>query len=290
MRNQKQKVLIMPTIEAPPLDPLSEYEQPLDDFLPLDPEGVYDDGEVGSGSYPEMLYGGLACEGAGVVVDDLSVEGELTSGIDAAAMPEGDGRLQDVEAAHEAALQENKIFDAYTEALAEDKNRTPEKPESEEEPAVVEAAKPIASEVPVDRKDDTLASPRAPSPPELIKEAQTLMDAAGHHELIPLNARVLRDPANGNLMIVGDNDVRVLEPLPGGKTRIVEYALDETTGVLTISTDGTSIAANALAGDFAPASISDGNVISLPPGVAREVGFKNVVPVEEGPLEQKIAA
>jgi hypothetical protein len=243
--------------------------------------------------------GGLALGGE-IELDleaDLDLLTATANGVDARA--EDRGRLHDIEAAHQAALQEdeifeahtaalleNAIFDAHTEALRQNEifdaheaalKEDAERAESAQETAV-DLAEPVQQAKELRAEDLQVQAIES----DHRKQAEVALRDAGYVEPLPLDAQIHRDLATGNLVVIGHDDVKVIESLPGGRTEITDYTFDEKEGTLTISAHGNSIVA-ARTGEYLPTEQGQwqqyADVISLPPSVASIIGFDKVTPL-----------
>lgn len=240
--------------------------------------------------------GGVVLSSEVVIDDDLELLNAVANGVD--VRPEDVGRMHDIEAAHGAALLEeahaqalieNEIFDAHTEALKENEIfdaheaaiKEDEERSQKQEAIVAElelqelkqqAAKELRAE---DLQSQALESDHR-------KQAEVALRDAGYMESLPLDAQIHRDLATGNLVVVGHDDVKIIESFPGGRTEITDYSYDEDRGTLTISSQGNSIVATR-AGEFMQTDQSQWqqytDVIKLPPNVASLVGFDKVTPL-----------
>lgn len=240
--------------------------------------------------------GGLALGSEVVIDNDLELLNATANGVDVRA--EDAGRTHDIEAAHEAALleeahaqalieneifdahtealQENEIFDAHVAALKEDEERSQKQEAIAAELETQESSQRVAKEL---RAED-LQSQAIES--DHRKQAEVALRDAGYMESLPLDAQIHKDLATGNLVVVGHDDVKIIESFPGGRTEITDYSYDEDRGTLTINAQGNSIVA-ARTGEFAQTDQGQwqqyADVIKLPPTVASLVGFDKVTPL-----------
>jgi hypothetical protein len=190
------------------------------------------------------------------------------------------GRVHDIEAAYAAANQENEIFNAYTEAQAEDQARTEAKLEQEravaEEAAYAEKeAREAAAEVSNQPATATSAEVLKNAPVEK-RAAAALKDAGISSEVVPGTAS---EDASGVLTIVQGGEVKVLEPQAGGKYNLTTYNVDAEHGTVVMNKPNALIpskrklvASNTVEDRRLPA-------ITLPPAVAKVAGFKEAVAV-----------
>jgi hypothetical protein len=240
--------------------------------------------------------GGLALGNEVVIDDDLELLNAVANGVDVRA--EDAGRTHNIEAAHEAALleeahtqalienevfdahaealHENEIFDAHEAAIKEDEERSQKQQAITAELELQESKQQAMKEL---RAED-LQSQAIES--DHRKQAEVALRDAGYMESLPLDAQIHKDLATGNLVVVGHDDVKIIESFPGGRTEITDYSYDEDQGTLTISSQGNSIVATRT-GEFAQTDQGQwqqyADVIKLPPNVASLVGFDKVTPV-----------
>lgn len=204
--------------------------------------------------------------------------------------PENDGRMADIEAAHEAALRENEMFNLYTEALTEDKQRaltTVEQQTDETREEEPEAPNNSAAREPEPAKEEPKAAEsRADQAQQtLIQEAQAAMKAAGLSAELSDQTKVIKDPLGKGMLVVSGGNMQLLEPNGMGGYRATKYQNNPLQGTITITTDSGSVLMRqtgeytaedtSRSGQEKPASVT------LPPLVARAVGYSQVVPVPE---------
>lgn len=259
---------------------------PNTEVLPLEERDLALPAEIGS----------LALSGEVVTDNDIELLNAVANGAD--VRPEDAGRTHDVESAHEAALleeahvqalaeneifdahaealHENEIFDAHEAAIKEDEERSQKQEAVVAERELQELKQQTAKEL---RAED-LQSQAIES--DHRKQAEVALRDAGYMESLPLDAQIHRDLATGNLVVVGHDDVKIIESFPGGRTEITDYAYDEGQGTLTISPQGNSIVATRT-GEFTQTDQGQwqqyADVIKLPPNVASLVGFDKVTPL-----------
>lgn len=257
------------------------------------PQDLFSRLEASQSPYPgiQEQLGSVALHNEVSDVEHSYIEGGLS---ELEAMANGDdiraedaGRVHDVAAAHEAALQEevlrvheaalqenelfdayreNEIFDAYTEALREDEERA----EQKEQRNTLESDKPTAGHEAGQTQSD------------FRQQAESALKEAGYPEQIPAGSQVSKDPATGHLMIISSHEVKVLESYAGG-TRVVDYKFNQDNNVLTISAPGFG-AAYGRAGEYVASDTHEGQqagpeVITLPLAIARMAGFRKAVPI-----------
>lgn len=234
-----------------------------------------------------QALGGLAIERDIVLYEDVTgsdENGEWGTGEQeqlSTIRPEDEGRIHDIELAREqarneneifdvweAAHVENKMFDLYTEALKEDEERT-QKLHDE------------ASTDKVHLKENSEPN-SARTEQGIRKQAEVALRDAGYKGTIPAESRVRLDHETGNLMIIGNHEVKVVEPQPNGKSRVTEYGFDESSNVLTISAHGANTI-TAIGGDYMPSPIGKDELktkeIVLPVAVAQVIGFRRAIPI-----------
>jgi hypothetical protein len=191
-----------------------------------------------------------------------------------------DNLVRDIETAHEMALVENEIFDVYeeakrqneildahAEAIEENKART----QLKEEQQTAEAAK--------------AEKEGSAQPGNEREEAQQALKKAGHLETLPFGSEVKKDPDTGNLLVILEDAVKVIEPMAGGKSHITNFAYSRKDGILKISNEGESSRTMHITdGDYTPVSqLPEGyrparaDIMALPRSVARVVGFGQAV-------------
>jgi hypothetical protein len=211
------------------------------------------------------------------------------------AQTETDTRIHDIEAAHEAALLENKIFDAHVAALKEneirdayeaaqqeDKERTEAKAQQLEQ-AREQKEQQATTDTATESEQATKAL--APSSPaELRKEATLALEEAGLTGLaaqVYAGSEVQRDLA-GKLTIVDGTSARVITRIPGSKPQVTEYAYDKNNGTVTV-TSGTSTLTGHIA-KYAPTEEKQwqtrDKIITLPPNLARRFGIERAVVIK----------
>lgn len=226
-------------------------------------------------------------------------------------------RVHNIDAAYEEAMHENTMIEAYneamqeeisraqaiayqeemdrahTEALQEDADRiyaaaVEENAEREKQKIVFkqEAAKEADSEQgeqPPTPIKDTKAEDLQDK--EYRKHAAAVLESVGYTESIPVNSQVIKDPESGNIMIVHNQDVKVLEPQPNGTVQVTEYDYNRDTNIVTIRRRGEDTITARVA-NYAEATIEDeqkywSGTVKLPPTVAKIVGFKEALPVAQ---------
>lgn len=170
--------------------------------------------------------------------------------------------------AHAQALLENEMFDLYTEAEKEDKRRTTLTQVSEPQDTPPNAA--------VEQKKEDKVDPE-----DMRNQAQVALKEAGYKETLPANSQVRKDFETGNLLIVTDKDVKVVERLPGGHSRVTEYDFSEDANILTIRTHGADTI-TAQVGEYVPMDkeAKPGEAIKLPPAIARILGFNKATKIQ----------
>ncbi|MGF7228527.1 MAG: hypothetical protein ACQR33_00905 [Candidatus Saccharibacteria bacterium] len=232
----------------------------------------------------------------------IALHGEIdTSYLDAGidelttfANTEQDKRVHDIDAAfdmaleqntmldaHAEALRENELFDAHVAALEENEERT-QKEEAEASEEQEEPDEPVAQDEKHSPETDQYSLPEAIDT-SYRKQAEVALKDAGYMESIPLDSSIQKDFVTGNLMIIGNNDVKILESRPGGQTRVTEYAYDDDKKVLTIRSQSGIVTAKV--GDFVQTDANNwqqyADVITLPPVVAKSIGVEKVIPIAQ---------
>lgn len=227
---------------------------------------------------------------------DLELLNAVANGVD--ARPEDAGRLHDIEAAHEAALLENTIIDAHGQALAENEifNAHAEavKMNDEHDLAVAKAeeveAKLVAANAAnpgqkVPAADMAAKSENSANKDYRSQAEQTLGSMGIDAGKLPISSQVQKDYETGNLVITDNmnHNVQIIEPMPGGGSRVVTYDFDKAQGVVSIKAEGGNTI-TAKVGDYV--SADDGTnqpvnvkTIKLPPSVAKAVGFSRATPL-----------
>ena len=196
-------------------------------------------------------------------------------------------RVHDVNAAHEAALIENEIFDVYDEAVLQNEifDAHVEALREEEVRAAAAGKQQRIEEQMREADADQGADEKAPAPHvnDLRGQAEAALREEGITAPLPVGSQVRKDPATGNLMIIGKDDVKILEPQLNGRTKIVDYSFDQGSGVVTISAKGVNTLL-AREGNYTDENRLKGNAlthaaVNLPPAVAAMAGFKRAVPI-----------
>lgn len=209
-----------------------------------------------------------------------------------------DQRIHDVDAAFDMALQENELLDAHAEALAQNEifdahlEALRQNEIFDAHTAAIEENEEHDKRRAEQREADTLQQEKLEAdysePAEIIdsgfrKQAEAALKDAGYTESIPLDSHIQKDLA-GNLTVINANDVKIIESHPGGRTRVTEYAYDEDTKVLTVRAGGNTIL-TAQAGDYVKTDANNwqhyGDVVTLPPSVAKTIGIEKVIPIAE---------
>jgi hypothetical protein len=188
-----------------------------------------------------------------------------------------DTRVYDVNAAHEAAIQENKLFDsrvgdveaAHEMALQENKAR--------DEAAAAEAA---AKELKTTEQADKTAAEaeaQAAAQGDVRKEAEAALQQAGDGGLSP-ESNVSKNALTNEITITTGNTIKVLQPQVAGGYKSVSYAVNPITKTVTVSDHGVSTvlsAPNTL--EASNAGTPDAELVMLPSAVARAAGFRAAV-------------
>jgi hypothetical protein len=188
---------------------------------------------------------------------------------------EGDNRMYDVNAAHEAAIQENQnrtlgmnIEAAHQMALDEEVERKAalgpvaakpeETPEAKNEPAAAQKETAKGQE-------------------DVVAEAAKAMAQAGAGQLAP-NSQVEKNPITHEITVKTGNDIKVLHPQATGGYRSVSYNVNPITGTVVKSEGGISTTFTSQGQlEAASADTPESEIEFLPPAVARAAGFRAAV-------------
>lgn len=206
--------------------------------------------------------------------------------------PEDEGRIHDVDTAHEQALHENEIFDVWAQAHRENEmfDLHAEALKEDEERTRRLQAESLTDKT---RPKEINEQGTARSEQGIRKQAEVALRDAGYKEHIPAESRVRLDSATGNLMIIGNHEVKVVEPRSNGRARVTEYDFDESNNVLTMSARGANTI-TATVGDFMPSPIGEDQLkakeIILPVAVAQVIGFRRAIPVGASRRSFELAA
>jgi len=218
--------------------------------------------------------------------------------------PEDVGRSMEVQAAHEAALDENRIFDAYTQAHEENEifdAHVAALQENEIFDAHIEAIKENDERNEQDAKKltelETVAANKQIEAAALdlkqskdgmvgastYKQAEQALKDAGYTDEVPSGSQVYKDYETGNIVIANSfaNNIRLVQFGSGGGNKVTDYRFDKEEGVLTIKIAGGNTTI-AQVNKYAPTDDMEQAVpkaITLPPIVARSVGFARVTPI-----------
>jgi len=207
---------------------------------------------------------------------------------------QADTRIHDVEAAHEAALlensifdahvaalKENEIFDAHVAAMEEDKERAKVRAQQSEQASQKEQS--VAADK-TKTNQERAHSPSAPaSQEELRQEAAAALEEAGVAGLpiqVPMGSEIHKD-VDGNLTIVNGNSAIVIEPVLGGKPQVTEYTYNKNNGTPTLTvTTGVGTDRGHIA-EYTPTQTGQwqthDKVITLPPALTRRFGVERAV-------------
>ncbi len=200
-----------------------------------------------------------------------------------------DNRVHDMEVAHEIALRENEIFnahvaalqqneiiDAYEAALKEDKERGVARTEDVDASSKVAEAQIDNNAQESQRADNTSISPAA-----LRKEAVAALERAGLTSQIPPTSIITKD-AQGNLLIMGDTEARIINSQYDGVPKITDYHYDKDKGTLTVSSDTVVVGRIAT---YEPTQAANWQthkeVITLPPSIAKRFGIERAAIIKQ---------
>lgn len=227
----------------------------------------------------ETPLGGVALYGE-VAFDDAYVQ-EGVNQLEAEA-----NRIHDVGAAYDAAVVENEIFDVYDEAVLQNEvfDAHTEAIKEQEARAAAEMQMRIDEQAKKPASDEAVDEQEGPSAIDLRGQAEAALREEGITTPLPVGSQVQKDAATGNLMIIGKNDVKILEPQGGGRTKIVDYSFDAGSGVVTISAKGMNTLLTR-EGEYIEEDRRNGkkptaSALNLPPAVAAMAGFIRAVPVQ----------
>jgi hypothetical protein len=216
--------------------------------------------------------------GAEATTPDL---GESMARLEASAngqeVSPSDTRMFDINAAHEAALQENQNRDlgldieaAHEMAIQENKARA-------EAAAVTEAANLEAKTKEQEEKAAAGAEAQAAPQGDVRKEAEAALQQAGDGGLSP-ESNVSKNTLTNEITITTGNTIKVLQPQVAGGYKSVSYSVNPITKTVTVSDHGVSTvlsAPNTL--EASNAGTPDSELVMLPPAVARAAGFRAAV-------------
>jgi hypothetical protein len=183
-------------------------------------------------------------------------------------------RVHDIEAAHEAALYENDVIDAYKEnelfdahaaALKENDERKAEKipaPDTEEQA----------------NESQPIAKPSSESAQALREEATVVLKQSGADTQLSPGSIVTKD-AMGNLLILDGTDAKFITQTPDGRPKVTEYQYDDTTGTVSINDKLFSVMDHTI--NYEETSLKSGQtrdeILELPPIIAERFGIKRVI-------------
>ncbi|HSX34219.1 MAG TPA: hypothetical protein VLF62_01070 [Candidatus Saccharimonadales bacterium] len=204
--------------------------------------------------------------------DDFAALEAIANGADIRS--EDAGRVHDIEAAHEEAIEE----DTQRTLALERSNAQPEEPQPETGVAALTAA--------------IIAAKAETAHHSTRQQAQAALRSAGGLGYISPAATITKDPFSNSFTIVNGMHVQLVRPRTIGKRyEVTDYRYDETKGTLRISIRGHSSLLRPT-GTFAPEETPEASTggqgqeppqeqpagISLPPAVAHVVGFDRVAP------------
>jgi hypothetical protein len=202
-----------------------------------------------------------------------------------------DTRVHDIDTAHEAALienevldahvaalHENEIFDAHVAAIKEDRERA--------EIQVQPAERPLQQEEQVAAADKVKPEyVPTPSPKGPRQEAAEALKEAGFTNLgaeLSGSSEVYKD-LNGELTIVSGRSAKVITRTPSGSPQVTEYTYDRDNRTLAITTGAGTITGHVA--EYMPTQVKQwqtrGNVITLPPILAKRFGMERAVVVKQ---------
>jgi hypothetical protein len=202
---------------------------------------------------------------------------------------EDQGRVHDIEAAYEAAVIENEIFDVYDEAVKENEIRDAYDAAVEEDKTRSADAEEANLEEPKGTKPEAPTSAQQqeyiPSDPLLDgslterEQANAVLERAGHLADISPTSQITRDYTTGNIVVTDGDTVRIFDAR-SNKPDVTEYTFDEQSHTLSIESSGVGRITTHV-GDYVPSEWSSNNdkQIMLPPSVAKMVGAKTAIPV-----------
>lgn len=226
--------------------------------------------------------GGVALHGE-VAFDDTNIQEEGINQLETKA-----NRVHDIDAAHEAALIENEIFDVYDEAVQQNEIFDANAEAIGEDEASAEVQKQQQRQIKerveaLDAEQHAEEDTPTIEPNDLRGQAEAALKEAGVVAPLPVGSQVRKDAVTGNLMIIGNDDIKVLEPQLNGRTKIVDYSFDKDSGLVTISAKGANTLL-ARSGDYVEETRPNGELpvtsaINLPSAVAAMTGFKRAIPV-----------
>ena len=196
-------------------------------------------------------------------------------------------RIQDVEAAHEAAIAENEIFDAHVAALQEneifDAHVAALQEDAEREQAKATLA--ASQESPHDNIGETNKEEAIPdqTPAQSIREeASTALKEAGADTKLAASGEVTKD-AMGNLLIINGNDAKLVTRSIDGSSKVVDYEYDEKENTITINNAPFHAYTSGNA-EYQQTELknwqTNTEVITLPLAIAKRFGIERVVAVK----------
>lgn len=198
--------------------------------------------------------------------------------------------VHNIEAAYEAAVMENEIFDVYEEAHKENELHNAYEAAIKEDEAR-EAAKEEAAKSELKQTEDQKPNAQTngitqevtPSDPLLNnalserEQANAALVRAGFSQEISPASQVTRDFQTGNVIVTDGDTVKIFDPR-SNKPDITEYNFDSRSGTLSIDTSGVGRMTTHV-GNYAPSQEFSSEQIILPPAVAKMVGSKTAVPI-----------
>jgi hypothetical protein len=199
-----------------------------------------------------------------------------------------DTRMYDVNAAHEAAIQENKLFDsrvgdveaAHEMALQENKAR-------DEAAAAAEAASLEAKTKEQADKTAADAEAQAAVQGDVRKEAEAALQQAGDGGLSS-ESNVSKNALTNEITVTTGNTIKILQPQVAGGYKSVSYAVNPITKTVTVTNHGASTVLTAPSTlEASSAGNPEGDVVMLPPAVARAAGFRAAV--KQGNAQPQVA-
>jgi len=198
------------------------------------------------------------------------------------AVPE-DTRVHDIEAAHEAALIENEIFDAHVAALKENEvfdAHVAALKEDKERNAAIAKAREDGQKI---TKDETPAKPNPDSTQRLYEEASTALNQAGIDPRLSPTSTVTKDAMGNMLILEGDYDAKLITQSADGSPKVTAYHYDKDSGTLTI--DAGHFSALPHKTTYEKTSLkgwqSNQEGITLPPAIAKRFGVNRAIATRE---------
>lgn len=218
--------------------------------------------------YPSAEYGAVRLPTAttrrlGYVAAYGVAHGAVKTSLPAGA-DRADIRVHDIEAAHGAALKEDK-----------ERSETDAQPAEPKQLAQSEEGGVVTADAAEPQRTSGLSA--LESPKALRQEAAAILKGAGLPEVSP-NSEITRD-GGGRLLIVQADNATVTTPVPGGKPEIAEYKYDRGTDTLAVKTSSSITTARVVKYDSTDMGQwqTHDDIVTLPDALAKRFGFERAV-------------